>query len=213
VNHSSTLTPILISLVFVVIAFAAARSRHEISGGDAVYKYPPLVGYLMVACGLGFLYIPLSLSLSPGRGGVPPIWLFLFFAGCAGGAFAAGTYFFRYRVIVGETTLRFGTLRFKTISIADVVDTDITAGRNNKLLVYVRDGRRLEFSNMLGDFATLASTLDNRIADSRTKIGASLQKLQDQRRRVTIQRLLTWIVITVGAVIAIGVLIARRTFP
>jgi hypothetical protein len=212
VNHSSALTPILVSLVFVGIAMAAARSRHEISGSDEVYKYPPLVGYLMVACGLGFVLIPLSISLSPGRGGVPPIWLFLFFAAFAGGAFAAGTYFFRYRVIVSDATLRFGTLRFKTIPLADVVDTDITAGRNNKLLVYMRDGRRLEFSNMLGDFASLALTLNNRIADSQAKSGASLQKLQDQRRRATIQRLLNWIVIS-GAVIAIGVFIVRRSFP
>jgi hypothetical protein len=39
-----------------------------------------------------------------------------------------------------------------------MVDTDITAGRNGKLLVYLRSGRHLEFSNLLGDFARLADT-------------------------------------------------------
>jgi hypothetical protein len=139
-----------------------------------------------------------------GEGDVPPLLFFSFFAVWGALAFAAAVYFFRYRVIVGDKVLRFGTLRFESVPIADVIDTDIiTGGRNVELLVYLSSGRRLEFSSLLGDFASLADTLDNR-ANRAPGTGASIQKLEDQRRRVTLVRRLNWVVgvaVLVGAIV------------
>ena len=71
------------------------------------------------------------------------------------------------------------------------------------MLVYLRSGRRLEFSNMLGDFASLADTLGSR-SNRAPGTGASIQKLEDQRRRVTLVRRLNWVVgvaVVVGAIV------------
>ncbi len=197
-SHVSGLTPGLVGLVFGVIAFAASRARHETSGAQELYRYPPMVGWLMAICGVFFLCIPLL----PGRGDVPPLIFFAFFAAFAACAFAAAIYFFRFQVIVDETQFKFGTLRFETIPFAEVVDTDVTAGPRSNLLVYLRDGRRLQFSNMLGDFSSLADSLGARKAGSAPGTGASLQKLNDQRRRATIERTLRWIA---GVAVAGGI--------
>lgn len=58
------------------IVWLASKARHASSGGDEIYKYPPLVGWLMVACGCLFLVLPYL----GGEGNVPPITFFAFFA-------------------------------------------------------------------------------------------------------------------------------------
>jgi len=161
VSHVSGLTPGWL-VVFGAITFAASRARHETSGVQELYRYPPMVGWLMAICGVFFLCIPLL----PGRGDVPPLTFFAFFAAFAACGFAGAIYFFRFQVIVDETEFRFGTLRFETIPFAEVVDTDVTAGPRSNLLVYLRDGRRLQFSNTLGDFSSLADSLGARKAGS-----------------------------------------------
>lgn len=197
----STTTPIIVTLLYGLIAWVASKARHESSGGDEIYKYPPSVAWLMVGCGFLFLGLPFL----GGEGDVPPIIFFIFFAVWAALAFTAATYFFRYRVIVGNTDLKFGTLRCETIPLADVVDTEVTGGRNGKLLVYLRSGRRLEFSNMLGDFIDLADTLASRRTIDAP--GSSIQKLQDQRRRASLVRRLNWMVgIAVAILVMIGVI-------
>jgi hypothetical protein len=124
-SRIATTTPIVVTLVFAVIAWAASKARHETSSGDEIYKYPPVTGWLMLACGSFFLSIPFL----GGRGDVPPLFFFWFFAVFAALAFAAVVYFFRYRVIVGVDAMKFGALRFESVPLADVVDTEVTAGR------------------------------------------------------------------------------------
>jgi hypothetical protein len=199
-SHIASTTPVIVTLVFAVIAWAATKTRHERLSGEEIYRYPPFVGWLMAGCGCLFLCLPFL----GGEGDVPPLLFFSFFAVWGALAFAAAVYFFRYRVIVGDKVLRLGTLRFESVPIADVIDTDITTGgRNVELLVYLKTGRRLEFSSLLGDFASLADTLDNR-ANRAPGTGASIQKLEDQRRRVTLVRRLNWVVgiaAVVGAIV------------
>lgn len=197
----STTTPIIITLVYALIAWVASKARHESSGGVEIYRYPPSVGWLMVASGFLFLCLPFL----GGEGDVPPVIFFAFFAVWSALAFTAAAYFFRYRVIVGDAVLKFGTLRYETIPLAEVVDTEVTAGRNGKLLVYLRSGRRLKFSNMLADFADLADTLSSRRTIDSPGTGASIQKLQDQRRRVSLVRRLNWMA---GIAVAVLILIA-----
>ena len=197
----STTTPIIVTLLYGLITWVVSKARHESCDGVEIYKYPPPVAGLMVACGFLFLGLPFL----GGEGDVPPIIFFLFFAVWAALAFTAATYFFRYRVIVGNIDLKFGTLRFETIPLADVVDTEVTGGRNGKLLVYLRSGRRIGFSNMLGDFTDLADTLSSRRTIDLPGTGASIQKLQDQRRRASLMRRLNYMV---GITIAVLMIIA-----
>jgi len=171
-------------------------------GKDEIYKYPPFAAWFCVGAGLLLLILPFL----GGEGDAPRVIFATFFAVWAALAFAAAAYFFRYRVIVGDTTLKFGTLRLETIPLAEVVDTDITAGKNGKLFVYLRNGRRLEFSIMLRDFADLADTLYSRRALDSPGTGASIQKLQDQRRRTSLVRRLNWLAGI--ALIAVAIIIA-----
>jgi drug/metabolite transporter (DMT)-like permease len=196
VSHFSALTPIFLSLTFGLISVAAAKARRDVVGSNEVFRYPPFVGYLMAGFGLVFLCIPF---LPPGPRDMPALLWFGFFATFAGLAFAAATYFFRYRVIVDDTTLRFGTLRYRTVPLADVADLDVTEGSRRELRVYLRGGERLAFSNMLGDFGGLISTLEYRIGNRQTA-----QKLRDQRRRLISQRVLNWAVTLIGACIIVA---------
>jgi hypothetical protein len=191
-SYSSASIQGVVALVLGVVAFLAARSRHQALGQEEIYRYPPFVGYLMGGCGVFFLCIPLF----PGRGDVPiPLW-WAFFGSAAACAFGAAVYFFRYRVLIDDSVLRFGTAALQTIPLADVVDTDITAGRNAQLFVYLRSGRRLEFSSMLGDFGSLAATIADRCAGPPPGTGVSIQKLTDQRRRAALNRRVSWMLAT-----------------
>jgi hypothetical protein len=68
-------------------------------------------------------------------------------------------------------------------------------------------GARLEFSTMLGDFASLVDTLYSKRAVDSPGTGASIQKLQDQRRRASLVRRLNWLagIAVIGAAIAIAI--------
>jgi tetratricopeptide (TPR) repeat protein len=100
-------------------------------------------------------------------------------------------YFLRYRVTVGSSTLEFGAWNPVSIAISDIVDTDVvTTGRSRALIVYLRDGRRLLFSGMLGDFPSLAATLTRYAAPA----APTAQKLEDQRKRMGTARRLNWVV-------------------
>jgi hypothetical protein len=188
-SHFSVPTQGVVALVLGLIALVASRTHHQTIGDQDVYRYPPFVGYLMVGCGILFLCIPLF----PGRGDVPvPVWL-LFFESFAAAAFAAAVHFFRFRVLVGGSVLQFGTFHFESIPLTEIVDTDVTAGRNAQLFVYLRSGRRLKFSSMLGDFGSLADSIASQSAGPPPGTGASIQKLEDQRARAALNRKLGWI--------------------
>jgi hypothetical protein len=179
---------LVVGLAFAVIAFFAARSRHDTVGNEEIYKYPSIVGYLMAGSGCFFALIPF---LTRGRGDTSPA-LFLFFATFAAGAFAAAMYFFRYRVVVSDTTLTYGTFGQTSVLLTDVMDSLVTSGRNPQMTVYLRDGRRLKFSGMLGDFGNLVTTINTRRAGPPTGSGDWLPKLEDQRKQAAFARRLNW---------------------
>lgn len=189
-HHNAVPIQLVVALAFAGIAFVAARSHHDTVGNDEIYKYPSIVGYLMVGSGCFFLLIPF---LTGARGDAPPVVFSLFFTAFAACAFAAATYFFRYRVVVSDTTLTYGTLGQTSVPLTDVMDSLVTAGRNQEMTVYLRDGRRVKFSGMLGDFGSLVSTINNRRAGSRPDSGTWMPKLEDERKRAALARRLNWI--------------------
>jgi hypothetical protein len=180
---------LVVALAFAMIAFVAGRSHHDTVGNDEIYRYPSIVGYLMVGCGCFFLVIPF---LTGARGDAPPVVFSLFFAAFAAGAFAAATYFFRYRVVVSDTTLTYGTFGQTSVPLTDVMDCLVTVGRNQEMTVYLRDGRRVKFSGMLGDFGSLVSTLNNRRGGPPPDSGTWMPKLEDERKRAALARRLNW---------------------
>jgi hypothetical protein len=182
--------PVAVNLTFLLVALAAARAHHQSVGDDEIYKFPSAVGYLMLVCGLLFLCFPF-LPMRHSANDMSPMLFFLFFATFATCAFAAAAYVCRFRVIVGDTTLTFGSFHREQIALSDVIDTDIVSGRSPELIVYVRGGRRVKFSGMLGDFADLADTVRVRCAG--TPDGSSIEKLTDQRGRASVAQHLKWI--------------------
>jgi hypothetical protein len=188
-HHNVVPIQLAVALAFAAIAFVAARSHHDTVGNDEIYRYPSIVGYLMVGCGCFFLAIPFL----TGRGNASPMVFFLFFAAFAACAFAAATYFFRYRVVVSDTSLTYGTFGQTSVALTDVMDSLVTSGRNQEMTVYLRDGRRVKFSGMLADFGSLVSTINNRLAGPSPGSGTWMPKLEDERKRAALARRLNWV--------------------
>jgi hypothetical protein len=204
-HHNAVPIQLVVALAFAAIAFVAARSHHDTVGNDEIYRYPSIVGYLMVGCGCFFALIPF-LPRAHGDGAPPVLILgFWAFAACA---FAAATYFLRYRVIVSDTTLTYGTFGQTSVLLTDVMDSLVTAGRNQEMTVYLRDGRRVKFSGMLGDFGSLVSTLNNRRGGPPPDSGTWMPKLEDERKRAAVARRLNW---TMGVGLALVAVIWLTT--
>jgi hypothetical protein len=186
-NWNSLTSAVAVSLLVAalwVIGSRAKHAKHESWGNDEIYRYPPGYGYLMLGGAVFIFILPLLLPRDAAQLTVVMIWL------VAGAGLAAAAYFFRYRVTVGTSTLEFGAWNPVSIPLSDIVDTDVVAGRSRTLIVYLRDGRRLTFSGMLGDFASLAATLAKRAAPA----APAAQKLEDQRKRTSTLRRLNWVV-------------------
>lgn len=186
-NWNSLTSAVAMSLVVAalwVIGSRAKHAKHESWGNDEIYHYPPGYGYLMLGGAVFISILPLLFPRDATQLTVVTMWL------VAGAGLAAAVYFFRYRVTVGISTLEFGAWNPVSIPLSDIVDTDVAAGRSRTLIVYLRDGRRLTFSGMLEDFASLAATLAKRTVP----VAPTAQKLEDQRKRTSTLRRLNWVV-------------------
>jgi tetratricopeptide (TPR) repeat protein len=183
-NWNSYLSVTVVSVVLATLAFMGSRSKHETWGNDEIYRYPPVLGYLLLGGAVFIFVFPLLFARDTTQPTVFLVWL------VGGAGLAVALYFFRYRVTVGSSTLEFGAWNPVSIAISDIVDTDVVTGRSRALIVYLRDGRRLVFSGTLGDFPSLAATLTRRAAPA----APTAQKLEDQRKRTSTARRLNWVV-------------------
>ncbi|MEO6969135.1 MAG: hypothetical protein ABI132_11880 [Rhodanobacteraceae bacterium] len=122
-----------------------------------VYKFPVGLGCLMVFCSILFLTAPFW----PGaRGNMDLLTFSLPFLGFAAFAFFMGIYFFRYRVVLNRETLTIGAFFKKVTKISDIAEVRFQReNRTNQLIVLLRNGCKITFSGMLGDFQSLVSTL------------------------------------------------------
>jgi hypothetical protein len=104
-----------------------------------------------------------------------PIWLLIF----TGAAF-----FFRYRVVVRDQTLTYGAFRRRAIPFSEVIDYDVIKGqRSAELWVYLKSGKHLTFSGLLGDFDELVGMVNSHMAGLPGPQHDSVAKIRNREKR------------------------------
>lgn len=188
--HLQFLTPAMTTLTLTVICAVCARSHHQVSKEADTFSFSPFVGYLMIGIGLLICSVPLW----PGAAGeVPRMEFFWAFSPFWLATFAASAYFFRYRVIVRHDSLTYGAFIRRMVLFSEVIDFDVIQGRqSSELWVYLRGGKRLEFSGLLGDFDDLRDLVDDRLAEQPGGQHDSTEKLRDQEQRKQDNRDVAW---------------------
>ena len=177
--------------------------------GDSkdTFTHPPFVGYLMLGCGVLFCGAPF---LPGASANIPTIRFFFMFTPFWGSAFLAAAFFFRYRVVVTDTALTLGAFRRQAYPFEDIVDWDVVGDRNRELLIYLRDGSKLNVSAMLCDFDGLVGLVNSHMALPPSGQPDSPFKLQDRAARARNARILGWIFYVGLGVVAAAALIAWR---
>ncbi len=175
------LAPLFTSLTLSVVCAICARSHHQVSEDADTFTFSPVVGYLFL--GIGNLLCALP-WLARREGDDPPsyffwqwspIWLLIF----TGAAFV-----FRYRIVVRDQTLTYGAFRHRAIPFSEVIDYDEIQGqRSAELWVYLKSGKHLTFSGLLGDFDELVGMVDSHMAGLPGPQHDSVAKIRDRERR------------------------------
>jgi hypothetical protein len=182
------LTPLFAGITLSAVAGICARHHHQSTEDADTFNVSPAAGYLMIGCGLLFCLVPWIL---PGAAGnISNISFFWHFSPFWCGAFIASIYCFRYQVTVKDQSLTYGAFVRKTIPFSSVIDSDVIQGsRRQEVWIYLRDGRRLKFSSMLGDFDEFAGLVNSHMAipphgqvDSQAKIADRARRSLDSRR-------------------------------
>jgi hypothetical protein len=170
------LTP-FVGILIAALAFASSRMRHETIGDADYYKSPVFLAYMM----MGVTVFGTWAAFLPWKDNATMPWVFGFIA-CVFGYAAA--YFLRYRVIVTADYLTVGAFSKRQIPMANVFDTDIVEGRSRQLIVFARNGIRIQISGMIGDLDGLIDSVRfNMVAHGKQL--DSPEKLRDRaiRRR------------------------------
>jgi hypothetical protein len=200
--HYHFLPSLLTPLTLSIISLICARSHHQASEQDDTFVLPPFLGYLMLGIGLFLCAVPFVL---PGAAGDMSQWrFFLIFAPAWGGVFLAALYFFRYRVVVTDTTLTVVGVRRHVVSFEDVVDYDVIVGRGSELVVYLRDGKKLILSGLLPDFDELVGLVNSHRAIPPPGQMDTPEKIRDRFLRARDARRANWLAIG-GILICVGV--------
>jgi hypothetical protein len=174
------LAPLFTSLTLSVVCGICARNHHQVSEDADTFTFSPVVGYLFVGVGILFCALP---WLARRAGDYPPslfwhwspIWLLVF----TGAAF-----FFRYRVVVRDQTLTYGAFRRRATPFSEVIDYDEIPGRRSaELWVYLKNGKHLTFSGLLGDFDELVGMVNSHMAGLPGPQHDSVAKIRDRERR------------------------------
>lgn len=185
------LAPFFTSLTLSVVCGICARSHHQVSEDADTFTFSPVVGYLFVGVGLLFCAVP---WLARRGGDQPPsdffwhwspIWLLIF----TGAAF-----FFRYRVVVRDQTLTFGAFSHRAVLFSEVIDYDEIQGqRSAELRVYLKNGKHLTFSGLLGDFDELVGMVNSHMEGLPGPQHDSAAKVRDRERRQRGNRNANWL--------------------
>ena len=151
------LVPILVPISLACVVALSRRSHRQSSEGQDVFTFPKALAYFMALIGLAFASVPLW----PGAvGDADPI---LFYA-CFEGAFLLTMlfvmYLSMYRVIIDTETFTVGALFRKQYRRIDITEVKLRHGqRSSDYFVQLRNGKRLQFSGLLGDFNVLTALL------------------------------------------------------
>ena len=186
------LTPLMTSLTLTAVVGVCARSHHLSTDVEDVFGISPAVGYLMLVFGVLFCIAPFfpgaSGDISPGR-------FFWYFAPFWGGTFLAAVFFFRYRVVIRDSTLTVGAWRRRQIPFSEVIDWDVLqGGRSPELWVYLKGGERLKFSGLLSDFDELVGMVNSHMEGLPGPRHDSVEKLYDRDKRKRESRAANWYV-------------------
>jgi hypothetical protein len=176
----SAITSSLVLTLIAVLAFIAARSHHLEVDNKEIYKYPAVIGYLMLGIGLAVVVVAFLPST---RGHESLAWMLLHFWPFPAFAFCAAIYFFRYRIILDDVSFEYGALKRSRVLRSDVIDTETNReGRSPELFVYLRNGKRLRFSGLLGDFDSFASEMYLQSLPDAGPLVDSPAKLNDRKQ-------------------------------
>lgn len=193
-----SLTPLFTSVSLSLVAAACAVSRHQVTDAEDTFSFSPVLGYLMLFCGVFFCVAPL---LPRSAGNIPKPEFFFLFAPFWGGAFLASIFFFRYRVVIADTTLTIGAFQKRQLSAKDIIDWDLIRGqRSSELVIYLQDGGKLRLSGLLGDFDELVGMVNSHMGIPPRGRLDSPAKLRDRARRDRGSRVAGWLV-SVGLVL------------
>jgi hypothetical protein len=183
-----------------------ARSHHRVSEDADIFTVSPVAAYLMLGVAIFFCIVPFI----PGVAGhnsttaffweFSPFWL---------GAFAASAHFFRYQVIVRDNTITYGSFRRAVVPFSEVIDFDVQRN-SSELLFYLKSGRKLKFSGMLGDFDELVGMVNSHMAGLPGPHHDSVAKIQDQTKRKHEYKVSAWFVLVNLAIVAIFVFVLWR---
>jgi hypothetical protein len=202
------LTPLFTSVTLSLVAAACAASRHRVTDTEDTFGFSPVLGYLMLFCGVFFCIAPL---LPRAAGDIPKPEFFFMFAPGWGGAFLASIFFFRYRVVLTDTTLTVGAFQRRQLSVDDIIDWDVIKGqRNSELVVYLRDGGKLRLSGLLSDFDQLVGMVNSHMAMPPRGQVDSAAKQRDRARRNGESRVAGWIVSAGLVLIAVALYVTSR---
>jgi hypothetical protein len=188
--HLQILTPFMTGISVSAILLLCRRSHHKVSADGDTFTVAPVVAYFMMGVGLLICSVPFV----PGVAGdisslsffweLSPFWLL---------AFVASAFFFCYRVIVRDKTLIYGAFRRNVIPFSEVIDFDVIEGRrSSELWVYLKNGNRLKFSGMLGDFDELVDKVEDQMAGLPGEQRDSPAKIHDQEKRKRDNRDVAW---------------------
>jgi hypothetical protein len=121
--HLQAFTPLMTSLTLSVVCGICARNHHQVSDDADTYTISPVVGYMMICvgvlCCIGPFLPGIAGDISTSRffWYSSPFWLL---------AFSGAAFFFRYRVVVRDQTL-------KLISLTAVVEVFFTSNLTRPL--------------------------------------------------------------------------------
>src|ERR1700733_6847819 len=181
------------SLTMGVICGICASSHHQESEDSDTFTISPVVGYFMVAVGAFTCVAPWVAKGRVGDGApfqvfweLSPIWFSIF---------ALGLFFFRYRVVVRDQTLTYGAFRRRVLPFSQVIDFDVLKGqRSSELWLYLKNGKRLKFSGLLGDFDELVGMVNSHMEGLPPPLHDCAAKLLDRERRKRANRAANWLV-------------------
>ena len=162
----------------------------------------------MLAGGIFFCLVPFW----PGASGdISPGNFFRVFAPFWGGAFARALHFINYRVVVRDATLTVGAFWRRVIPFTDVVDWNVVRGnRSSELWIYRKNGKRLKFTGLLGDFENLVGMVNSHMEGLPGPHHDSRAKIRDRAARLRSNRVPNCLVGAGVLVIAILILVLRR---
>jgi hypothetical protein len=201
------LIPLVIVLTLSAIACVCARRHRQNSKAADTFVLSPVLGYLLIACGLVISAVPLL----PGAEGKIPVAKYLLnLTPWSLAAVAIAAWYFRYRVVLTEETMVAGAIRPRTILFSDVVDWGVIKRGGTELIMYLRNGQTLRCSGLLIDFDELVGEVASHMAGLPAEQPGRSERFQNRAKRAQSNRALGWVLFVGFALITLLLIIVLK---